>query len=191
MIFRTPFRALIVAFLMGSVAALAGCELLPSAVNSEGKVPEKGTRMTADLWASYMPKYKAGMIITYAETTINADQSESVIEISKEILKVEGDVVTYRNTSVTSNGSASFELTMPANSKPDSDLNLTSEGAEDVTVPAGTFKGAAKFTGPNVGEGSTITYWFVPGKGHVKIFTHNPTKPGTGSWRSELKVFKD
>ncbi|MNL49943.1 hypothetical protein D3C87_1729180 [compost metagenome] len=147
--------------------------------------------MTADLWASYMPTYKAGMIITVAEITENPDKSESVVEITKEILKVEGGVVSYRNTSVTPTATTSFELTMPANGRPESNLNLISEGAEDVTVPAGTFKGAAKFTGPNVGEGSTITYWFVPGKGYVKSFTHNPTKPGTGSWRSELKVFKD
>ena len=185
--FPPPLRALALAAILGGSAAMTGCDLLPSASNAKIEVPAIGTPMTAELWESYMPKYKAGMVITYVSVSTHGDTIDEPVEATKEYLKVEDSVISYRSTI----GSTSVEATMSAITKPESNLNLKSEGPEDVTVPAGTFKGAAKFSGPNGGIGSTITYWLVPGKGYVKVFTSNATNGTTASWTNELKVFKE
>lgn len=185
--FITLPRSLVLTSFVAGTLALAGCDLLPSSVGTGGQVPAVGTPMTAELWESYMPKYKAGMIITYVNATTHGDQVEPPVEATKEYLKVENGVISYRSTI----GDTTVEATVSAITKPESNLNLKSEGPEDVTVPAGTFKGAAKFSGPNAGPNSTITYWMVPGKGYVKVRSSAETNGTLATWTSELKTFKE
>lgn len=176
-------RPLLLASLLGSTAVLAGCLLAPSGV----QVPAVGTALTASIWESFMPTYKAGMAFTYVNTSKVGSEAETSSDSTKEILKVENGVATYKATVE----GATMEATMSAVPKLDEHLSLKSEGPEDVTVPAGTFKGAAKFSGANSEPGSTLTYWLVPGKGYVKTVATSVVNGTTATWTSELKEFKN
>lgn len=147
---RNALLSLSTALLIGSAVGIAGCAGNPAGIANQGTVPEAGTAITADLWNSYQVKPQAGMKFSYegyGEVPSEVDSSDYPIPVSYdvEIVKVEDGVATIRTTE---NGKdpveATAEYLFPYGSTWSS---LKFEKTEDVTIPAGTFKGALKFVG--------------------------------------------
>lgn len=179
----TLIRPVILASLLGGAVALAACIPGPTGV----EVPAAGTELNETHWNAYMPEYKVGMKLTYAHTHTFGETVETG-ETSTEVLKIENGIVTLKNTEV--DGSTS-EATDSVKPKFHSPFPLISKGASDVTVPAGTFKGAAKFEGTDPDSGATAMMWLVPGKGYVKFQTTGTVGEDSYTSVMELKSFKN
>lgn len=171
-------RVLVAAAIIAGGAALAACSGNPA-------VPAVGSDLNADFYKSFAPYYAKGTKRTYTLTTkINGTAAPST-EMIQEVLDVVGDQATIKTTI---NGTTAAESKMSITGNPldagGSSSPYKSEGAEDVKVPAGEFKGAAKIS---VTSGSTKSIaWLSAGTGLVK----SETTSGTSVSLIELKEYK-
>lgn len=139
---------------------------------------------------SFDPTYKVGMKYTYSVSSSNSINEAPEIS-STEILEVNGDLIKVRLISSTRGSQektgkiAEFDSGLPEN-------GIISEGAEDVTVPAGQYNGAVKIscfvsTGPEGSPKTKSTIWLVKDIGAVKRVD---ILPDASILTTELKEFK-
>lgn len=181
-------RALVVASLLVGTAVLTACP----GMNLTGgiQVPTKGTAVTQEIYAKFLPTPKVGQKWTYAVAfTAPGDEPERAT-MSTEVTQVDGDVMTTFQSTLGEGATEPLTATSTASiSKPmflSEGATMTSGGAEDVTVPAKTYPGAAKFL--HAKDGKTVsTLWLVPGVGMVKASSGDAE---SGLYTMELKEFK-
>jgi len=181
-------RALVLGSLLVGTALLTAC---PN-VNLTGgvEVPAKGTTVTQEIYAKFVPAPKVGQKWTYVATFTQPDAEPQTATMTNEVEKIEGDVITTTMTTLSEGQTSPLTATSTSSvSKPlnlDEGATMTSEGSEDVTVPFKAYTKAAKFK--TVKDGQTLyTVWLVPGVGLVKL--SSDSEDG-GLYTMELKDFK-
>lgn len=181
-------RALVVASLVAGVGALTACPAMNTTGNVQ--VPAKGTAITHEIYSQFVPAPKVGQKWTYT-MSINPPEADPMKgEMSAEVTKIEGDVVTTSLTiqiegqpePSTSTATSSLSKQMDQ----DEDSTWVSDGADDVTVPFKAYQGAAKILQKQDGK-TVATIWLVPGVGMVK---RSSDTTEDGKHTQELKDFK-
>ena len=178
-------RALVVASLLAGVGVLTACPGMN--LTSEVQVPAKGTVVTQEIYAKFLPAPKVGQKWTYA---ISDAFEPARKEMTLEVTRIDGDVMTTSDATVMEGraepitGTATSSISKPLHEN--NGITVTSEGAEDVTVPHKTYPGAAKFIGTENGM-IIYTAWLVPGVGLVKL---SSGQTESTRYTQELKDFK-
>jgi hypothetical protein len=150
-----------------------------------------GAKVENSFFAAYGPtSLHAGTKWVY---TVNVDTGgfgNTSSELTIEVLAVNGDEITIQTTAggqvTTSKSSSAVKPSVQGAQNTD----FTFEGFEDVTVPAGTYNGAAKVSANATSSGVNIkmTYWYAKGVGPVKIMSEI-TSPVQSTSNTVLKQF--
>lgn len=156
-------------------------------------LPAPGDAVDAAFWAANHPAVAKGTTWTYE--TAFAYQSrpgdETPYDTLMALTDVAGAKLTFMVTDKAPGGGASDKVTTAEGRVgplvPGDDPAWIYHGAEDVTVPAGTFTGALKLKAIDKVVAQEIvvtggTLWLVPGTGVVKLMTN-----GDYHLRQELK----
>lgn len=175
--------------------AIVASTALFACAGSAPSMPAVGQAVPADTLKQLMPKYDKGTKWTYATTTTGA--SSAATEMTQEVTEVNGDKVTLKVTSGSSSNTATIDLTQ---GNPMAGFGSTptggyvSAGNEDVKVPAGEYKGAAKLTvTPAAGSSSAttkVTMWLAKDVGMVKATSETTSGSTTLTTTIELKEYK-
>ena len=182
---------LLVSLFLGS-----GCSALP------GFIPGFGTASTIDnsFWQSNMPTYKVGMAWTYNTDVQVTGLPDVTSTYTREVTEADASGTKVKTTIA---GVSSTEDLTPQtmmsfgglSGAPDLSVqtsdSIVSAGNEDVTVPAGTYKGATKLnvSASSVGAGSNVTVWVAKGVGIVKELVTTGTAAASTSVTTELASF--
>lgn len=181
-------RALVVASLLAGVGVLTACPTTTQTTSVP--VPAKGTVITQELYSKFLPTPKLGQKWTYAVSFTSPETDPDRAEMTLEVTGIDGDVVTTTQTTLNEGSTTPITATSTSSiSKPlhqNENMNITSGGAEDVTVPFKAYTGAAKVIGTEDGK-TAFTVWLVPGVGLVKLSSGDAE---SGLYVQELKDFK-
>lgn len=170
---------LLAASLFAGVGIVYGCATLPN-------VPVAGSDLTDQFAKDFYPELKQGMKWTYT-TTSNAGSTPTTSETSNEVTKVEDGIATMETKA---GDKVSGTSTSSVIVRADMFKNYKSAGAEDVKVPAGDYKGAAKLESKSNTDSLKTFMWLVPGVGMVKSETTMTSNGNTAVATTELKEFK-
>lgn len=146
--------------------------------------PPVGSDVDIKFLQTFNPVFAIGMIYTQTVTVGTAKPED----VTKEITKVTADSLTVKIKNLQGTQEKTFtiaDFTNPT-SEPSDKVKFKYAGKEDIKVPAGDFKGAAKITLTNAN--GTFTGWLTPGTGTVKKTFTDAKKITT---KTELKEFKD
>lgn len=175
MLRHTP-RLLLVAALTVGTASLVACATGPT-------VPVAGAELNEQFAKDFYPELKAGMKWIYVTTG-----ESSSMETGTEVTEVKDGVATLKNWSSMANSTTTS--TSPAKITVDFFKAFKSAGSEDVKVPAGEYKGAAKLEAKTNTADNKAYMWYAAGVGMVKSETSVTANGKTTVMKVELKEFK-
>lgn len=170
-----------------------GCDALSSLVPGLA-----GTSVDDAFWKDNMPTFKVGMKWTYTSTVKVPGAPDVTSSYTKEITEANDTRTKVRTTS----GSTVTEEVlnsegMEGMADGGGNLNVTMSdtvaiaGTEDVTIPAGTYKGASKLNvnATSSGGSCTVLIWVAKGVGIVKERVTTGSAAASTSVTIELASF--
>ena len=157
-------------------------------------VPAAGEPVGGQFYRVFSPLHRKGMKWVYEFTASDPAQSLSLHEITHKVTDVQGELITIRTTTDGRSSTATLSSTDNPMKRSGTTqvgntiISFQSEGAEDVQVAAGAFKGAAKI-GARIGAEMTMTGWFSPDVGLIKSVSRMHLNGETITLAMELKSY--